>query len=163
MSAAKPSLAKTQLTQEGYDEIIKELAELEDVKLPQVIQRVEAARQYGDLSENAEYHSAKEEQELTETRIGDLQDILANSTIVKQTGKTSAVGMGSLVSVQIAQKGAKKKKEFQIVGEYEADPKSNKISSASPIGKALMGKKKGDVVEVKTPAGVASYEILEIK
>jgi len=163
MPAAATVIAKTQLTQEGYDEIVKEIKELEEVKLPQVILRVETARQYGDLSENAEYHSAKEDQELTETRIGDLKAILANSTIVKQTIKTSAVGMGSQLTVQVIQKKTKKRFQFHIVGEYEADPKAGKISLASPIGKALMGKKKGDRVEIKTPVGVVEYEILEIK
>lgn len=163
MPAAATVLAKTQLTQEGYDEIIKEIKYLEDIKLPEVIIRVETARQYGDLSENAEYHSAKEDQELTETRIGDLQAILQNATIVKQTSKTSAVGMGSQVTVQISSAKSKKKTDFHMVGEYEADPKLGKISLASPIGKALMNKKKGDKVEVKTPAGIAEYEILEIK
>jgi len=162
MTAPTPALAKTQLTQEGYDEIIKEIKELEEVKLPQVIIRVETARQYGDLSENAEYHSAKEDQELTETRISDLQAILENATIVKQTGKTTNVGMGSKVTLQTTS-GKKKTVVYVLVGEYEADPKSGKISTASPIGKALMGKKKGDKVEVKTPAGVVEYEILEIK
>ncbi len=163
MTAASKSPAKAQITQEGYDEIIKELKFLEDVKLPQVIERVETARQYGDLSENAEYHSAKEEQELTETRINDLQVILANSTIVKQTSKTSAVGMGSQITVSIHGGKSKKPVVFQMVGEYEADPKAGKISPASPIGKALDGKKKGDKVTVKTPAGAIEYEILEIK
>ncbi len=163
MPAAATVLAKTQLTQEGYDEIIKEIKQLEEVKLPEVITRVETARQYGDLSENAEYHSAKEDQELTETRIGDLKAILDNATIVKQTGKTSAVGMGSQVTVHATSSKSKKTLVFQMVGEYEADPKSGKISTASPIGKALMGKKKGDKVEVKTPAGALQYDIVEIK
>lgn len=163
MATKTDELTKTQLTQDGYDEIVKELKELEDVKLPSVILRVETARQYGDLSENAEYHSAKEDQELTETRIMDLQTILANSTIVKQTGKTSSIGMGSHITAQMTQKSTKKKVQLQMVGEYEADPKAGKISTASPIGKAMLGKKKGDVVEVQTPAGVTSYEIIEIK
>lgn len=162
MTAATAALAKAQLTQEGYDEIIKEIKELEEVKLPQVIIRVETARQYGDLSENAEYHSAKEDQELTETRISDLRAILDNSTIVKQTSKTSNVGMGSQVTLQ-GTAGKKKEVKYHLVGEYEADPKSGKVSTASPIGKALMGKKKGDKVQVKTPAGAVEYEILEIK
>jgi len=163
MPATQTVLAKTQLTQEGYDEIIKEIKELEEVKLPQVIIRVETARQYGDLSENAEYHSAKEDQELTETRISDLKAILQNATIVKQTSKTSAVGMGSQITVNMTQDKKQKKMVFQMVGEYESDPKSGKISTASPIGKALFSKKKGDKVEVKTPAGEVLYEVVEIK
>ena len=164
MPAAHTALAKTQLTQEGYDEIAKEIKQLEEVKLPEVIRRVETARQYGDLSENAEYHSAKEDQELTDTRISDLKNVLANSAIIKQTNKTNAVGVGSKVEVNVAGgKSKAKKMTYHIVGEFEADPKSGKISSASPIGKALVGKKRGDKVEVKTPAGAVQYEIVEIK
>jgi transcription elongation factor GreA len=157
------ALHKAQLTQEGFDEIEKELKELEEVKRPQVIARVETARAYGDLSENAEYHSAKEDQELTETRIADLKNILQNSTIVKNTTKHSAVGMGSQVHVVVKSGKSKRKMTLQIVGEFEADPKSGKISSVSPLGQALMDKKKGDSVEVEVPAGKVIYEIVEIK
>jgi transcription elongation factor GreA len=155
---------KTQLTQDGHDEIIKELKELEEVKLPEVIKRVETARGYGDLSENAEYHSAREDQELIETRIADLKAVLLNSTIVKQSNKAGSVGMGSHVSVAV-QRGtqSKRKMDILIVGEFEADPPNGKISSVSPLGKALFGKKKGDKVEFEAPVGQMMYEILEIK
>lgn len=154
---------KTQLTQEGYDEIVRELKELEEVKLPEVIKRVEVARGYGDLSENAEYHSAKEDQELTETRISELQQVLQNAVIVSSQAKTTTVGIGCTVSVSVKRGRSSKKQVFIIVGEFEAEPMNGKISSASPIGAALIGKKKGDVVEVTTPAGVTEYTILEIK
>jgi transcription elongation factor GreA len=157
------ALQKAQLTQDGRDEIEKELKELEEVKLPAVIQRVETARAYGDLSENAEYHSAKEDQDLVETRIAELKNILQNSVIVKQTKKSSAVGMGSQVVVTVKGSKSKKKITFHIVGEFEAEPQNGKISSVSPLGQALMGKKKGDVVEVEAPAGKISYLIAEIK
>jgi transcription elongation factor GreA len=153
---------KTQLTQEGYDEIVRELKELEEVKLPAVIKRVETARAYGDLSENAEYHSAKEDQELTETRIMELQVVLQNSVIVQTSSKKANIGIGSTVTVSIKRGKSSRKQKFSICGEFEADPKSGKISSASPIGKALLGKKKGDVVKVETPAGEAEYEVLEV-
>lgn len=156
-------MQKPQLTQEGYDEIVKELKELEEVKLPDVIKRVEAARQYGDLSENAEYSNAKEDQEFTETRISDLKAVLQNATIVKHTTKKSAVGMGSKVIVKIASGRSKKQSTLHIVGEFEAEPRKGKISSASPLGKALMGKKKGDEVKVEAPAGVITYQIIEIE
>jgi transcription elongation factor GreA len=161
MPALPAAMRKTQLTQEGYAEIEKELKELEEVKLPEVIKRVELARSYGDLSENSEYHSAKEDQELTETRIAELRGVLLNATIVKHTTKTSVVGMGSQVIAKTSK--GKSKMTLHIVGEFEADPKAGKISSASPLGKALMGKKKGDKVDVNVPAGVVTYEILEIK
>jgi transcription elongation factor GreA len=157
------AVQKTQLTQEGYDEIIKELKQLEEVKLPEVIKRVEVARSYGDLSENSEYHSAKEDQELIETRIADLQMVLHNSTIVQHTKKHSVVGMGSQVAVSVKSGKSKRKMTFYIVGEFEASPKEGKISSVSPLGKALMNKKKGDQVEVTAPVGKIAYEILEIK
>lgn len=154
---------KIQLTQEGYDEIVRDLKELEDVKLPEVIQRVELARSYGDLSENAEYHSAKEDQELTETRIMELQTVLQNAVIVKSSSKTATIGIGCTVTVSIKRGKTVKKQVFIIVGEFEADPNAGKISSASPIGVALVGKKKGDVVKVETPAGEVEYTIVEVK
>ncbi len=156
-------LPKIQLTQEGYDELVRELNELIEVKLPSVIKRVETARGYGDLSENAEYHSAKEDQELTETRIAELQNVLNNATIISHTTKTSVVGIGSHVQVVISSGKSKRKITFIIVGEFEADPKAGKVSSISPIGKALLGKKKGEKIEVEAPAGMSTYEILEIK
>lgn len=154
---------KIQLTQEGYDDIVRDLKELEDVKLPEVIQRVELARSYGDLSENAEYHSAKEDQELTETRIMELQQVLLNAVIVKPSAKTATIGIGCTVTVSIKHGKAVKKQVFIIVGEFEADPNAGKISSASPIGIALVGKKKGDVVKVETPAGEVEYTVIEVK
>src|SRR5258708_39502166 len=156
-------IQKTQLTQQGFEEIEKELKELEEVKLPDVIRRVETARGYGDLSENSEYHSAKEDQELIETRISELKAILANATIVKQTHKQSSVGVGSEVIVCMKSKRSEKKITLHIVGEFEADPKSGKISSASPLGHALVGRKKDDQVEVEAPSGTVVYKILEIK
>jgi transcription elongation factor GreA len=154
---------KTQLTQEGNDEIVRELKELVEVKLPEVIKRVETARGYGDLSENAEYHSAKEDQELTETRIAELQSILQNSVIVNVKGKKSGVSIGSIVHVTIKRGKSQRKQRLSICGEFEADPISGKISSASPIGSALLGKKKGDVVNVDTPAGAVEYTIIDVE
>ena len=154
---------KAQLTQEGYDEIVRELKELEEVKLPEVIKRVETARGYGDLSENAEYHSAKEDQELTETRIAELQSILQNSVIVNVKGKKSGVNIGSVVDVTIKRGKSQRKQKLSICGEFEADPAASIISSVSPIGKALLGKKKGDVVTVDTPAGAVEYTIIEVE
>ncbi len=151
-----------QLTQEGLEELKQELSELIDVKLPAVIDRVAKAREYGDLSENSEYHSAKEDQTLVETRIEEIQSILDHAQIVKHTTSSSKVGMGSHVVVTVLGKKAKKQ-NFTIVGETEANPSEGKISSASPLGKALMGKKKGDQAKVSAPAGVVEYMIEEIK
>lgn len=157
------TIQKPQLTQNGFEDIEKELKELEEVRLPAIIKRVEAARAYGDLSENSEYHSAKEDQELIETRMSELKSILANATIIKSTHKLSSVGVGSQVTVCVKSKKSQREIVLHIVGEFEADPKKGKVSSASPLGNALIGRKKGDEVEVEAPAGKVVYEILEIK
>lgn len=151
-----------QLTAEGYEELQEELNELTEVKLPAVIERVSKAREYGDLAENAEYHNAREDQTLIETRIDEIEKILASAQVVQQTRSTTKVGMGSVIVVNI--KGKKGKKvTFTMVGEFESEPGEGKISSVSPLGKALNGQKKGDVVKVEAPAGVVEYEIVDIK
>jgi len=151
-----------QVTKEGLEELQAELEQLKAIELPRVIQRVAAARAHGDLSENAEYSNAKEEQQLMETRISEVEDILQRVVVVKQTTNTNKIGVGSTVVVSI-KKDPKKHFTFHIVGEFEADPKVGKISSVSPIGKALLGKKKGDEATAKVPAGEVIYQISEIK
>lgn len=150
-----------QITQTGLDELKQELDELLGIKLPEAIDRVAKAREYGDLSENSEYHSARDDQELIQTRIDQIQDILENAQVVKNTRSTSAVGVGSTVT--LTKKGSSNKIVYQVVGEFEAEPGDNKISSVSPLGKALMGKKKGDKVSVEAPAGQIEYTIIGIK
>ncbi len=152
---------QVELTKDGLEEITSELKELVDVKLPAVIARVAKAREHGDLSENAEYHSARDDQQLLQARIDELQNIIENAVIVKNTKNTSKVGMGSQVTVKKV--GTKKDKTITMVGEFEANPIANKISVGSPLGAALLGKKKGDTVVVKAPAGEMKYEIVEIK
>ena len=152
---------QVELTKDGLEEITSELRELVDIKLPAVIARVAKAREHGDLSENAEYHSARDDQQLLQARIDELQNIIENAVIVKNTKNTSKVGMGSQVTVRKA--GTKKDKSFTMVGEFEANPTANKISVGSPLGAALLNKKKGDTVVVKAPAGEMKYEIVEIK
>jgi len=150
------------LTQEGLEELQAELEELKTVKLPQVVERVVAARTHGDLKENAEYHSAKEEQQLTETRISQIEDVLQRVKVVKHTTSHSQVGIGSQVTV--FKKGQKSsKRTFHIVGEYEANPQEGKVSSASPLGKALFGKKKGETAVVKAPSGQVEWVLDSIK
>lgn len=158
---AKKAKQQVSLTQEGLDEIKAELNELVDIKLPAVITRVAKAREHGDLSENAEYHSARDDQQLLQARIDELQDIIAGAIVIKQTRSHSKVGIGSTVTV--VKVGTKTEKVFQIAGEFEADPKNGKVSSVSPIGSALVGKKKGDKTVVKAPAGEIEYEIVKIK
>ena len=152
---------KVQLTQEGLEELSAELQQLKDEKLPRVIERVAAAREQGDLSENADYHAAKEEQSFTETRISEIEDILAHSTIVKNTSSHTQVGIGSRVEVYIEGKSGKNF-TYEIVGEFEADPEEGKVSAVSPLGEALLGKKKGEKVNIEAPAGQLVYHIQKI-
>lgn len=155
------NLKQIELTKTGLDDLKAELSELKDIKLPATIKRVTEAREYGDLSENSEYHDAKDEQRLLETRIDEIEAILSQAKVISTTRSTAKVGVGS--EVEVRKKGAKSTKTLQIVGEFEANPLENKISNVSPIGKAIMGKKKGDEVKAVTPSGEISYEIVEIK
>ena len=145
-----------QLTKEGVAELQTELAELKD-KLVEVIEAIKNARDQGDLSENAEYHAAKEEQERVDNRISEVQHILDNAEIVAKRSKTS-IGIGNTVVL----KNGSKPVTYHIVDSVEADPLEAKISDESPIGKALLGKKVGEKVEIKLPAGAKTYEIKEI-
>jgi len=146
-----------QLTKDGVAELRTELAELK-IKLVEVIDAIKTARDQGDLSENAEYHAAKEEQERVDNRISEVKHILANAEVVSRAGKTT-VGIGNSVSVKIAQKTV----TYHIVDSVESDPMESKISDESPIGRALLGKKVGEKVEIDLPAGKTTVEIQEIK
>lgn len=150
-----------QLTQQGMNELKAELQSLLEEKIPEVIRRVALARAHGDLSENAEYQNAREEQQLYEARAAEIEDIISHAKIVQQTRSSTTVGMGTTVKVSI--KGKKGKTfTYTIVGEFEADPTEGKISSDSPIGKAFVGSKKGDTVTVQAPAGKIEYIIDEL-
>jgi transcription elongation factor GreA len=153
---------KVQLTRDGLEELKEELQKLKEEKLPKIIDRVASAREQGDLSENADYQSAKEEQNFVETKISEIEDILANSTVVKNTRSQTKIGVGSKVEVYIKGK-SQKSFTYDIVGEFEANPEEGKISAVSPIGKSLLGKKKDDEVSVMAPAGEVIYVIREIK
>ena len=149
---------KVQLTLAGYAELSAELQELKTDKLPAAIERVSRAREFGDLSENAEYHQSRDDHAALVGRIEELTDILNRSVVVQATTSKTAVGMGSRVKVAI--NGSVH--EFTIVGEWEADPAEKKISHESPLGKALMGKGVGEKIEVEVPAGKVVYHIKEI-
>ena len=149
---------KVNLTLTGYNELAAELADLKDNKLPAAIERVATARAFGDLAENAEYHSARDDHAALVGKIEELTDILARSQIIQTTTSKSQVGVGSKVTVAI--NGTTH--EFTIVGEWEADPAEKKISHESPLGKALIGKAVGDKVEVSAPVGKVIYSIKEI-
>lgn len=151
---------KVELTKEAFEALEKELKELNLVKRPKLVERLGRAMAEGDLSENADYQSAKEELEFLDGRIGELEAVVNNATIVAPTnGKNGKVGMGTKVKVKVG----KNTVIFTIVGEWEADPASKKISPSSPLGQVLMDKAKGEQVEVDAPAGKVVYEILEIE
>jgi transcription elongation factor GreA len=145
------------LTQEGVDELKSEHAGLV-AQRPQVADRIKHARELGDLSENAEYQSAREEQDRVESRIAELENVLRTVQIIKKPKASGKVVLGSTVVLKDG-----KTITYQVVGTMEADPSSGKISDESPIGKALMGKAVGDKVELKSPAGSHSYKVIEIK
>ncbi len=153
--------ATIKLTESGYEELKAELNQLVNEELPRAIERVAEAREYGDLSENSEYHNAREDKDLIDKRISEIENILEKAEIVKKTRSKSEVGMGSQVTVHLKSKKSKKK-TLQIVGEYESDLSEGKISSASPLGKALIGHKKSDEVTYKAPAGEITYIIEDI-
>lgn len=145
------------LTAEGIAELKAELSELLSQRGP-IAERIKTAREFGDLSENAEYSSARQEQERVESRISEVEHILLNVEEIKKPKGDSKVHLGSKVVLRANGKS----KEFQVVGTVEADPLNGKISDESPIGRALMGKKVGEEVEIKTPAETATYAITEI-
>lgn len=149
-----------QVTKTGFDTLKKELDELVNIKRPKVIERLEHARQEGDLSENSDYTNAKEELEFLDGRIDELKHVVENAKVVKvKSGSSSKVDVGT--TVILTSNGDKH--EFKIVGEWEADPMQKKISHESPLGKKLVGKRVGDQVEVEAPAGKVVYKIVEIK
>lgn len=147
---------KFSLTKAGIEELKNELESLIAERGP-VAEKIKTAREFGDLSENAEYQSARQEQEKLENRISEIEHILQNVEVIKQPKGDSKVQLGSTVTLK---NGATKK--FQVVGTIEADPLEGKISDESPLGQALLGKKVGDEVETKTPAETATYKITDI-
>lgn len=146
------------LTQQGQDKLRSELNELKMVKRPAVIARIKAAKELGDLSENADYDDARNEQSFVEGRIQELEEMLKRSRVVPKSGG-DAIGMGSKVTVL----SADEKFVFEIVGATESNPISGKISDVSPIGKALMNKKIDEKVTVQTPGGEVDYKVLKIE
>lgn len=150
------------MTAEGYTALDAELKRLKTEERPAVIQAIAEARAHGDLSENAEYHAAKEQQGWTEARVSELEDKISRAEIIdisKLSGDTVKFG----AKVTLVDEDSEDEASYQIVGEFEADVKKGKISISSPIARAIIGKKKGDSVEVNTPGGGKSYEILKVK
>lgn len=156
------STERVPMTVEGFKTLEAELHRLKSEERPRIIAAISEARAHGDLSENAEYHSAKEQQGFNEARVGELEDKLSRAEVI-DTSKLSgdAVKFGATVSLADEDTGDKVK--YKIVGENEASVRDGKISIGSPIARALIGKSKGDSVEVTTPKGSRSYEILKVE
>ena len=150
------------LTPEGYEKLKQEIEYLQTEKRREVAERIRVAREFGDIAENAEYDDAKNEQAMLEHRIATLEERLRDARVIdKKSVPKDVVSVGS--HVKLRDVDAKKTFEYDIVGSAEANPAENKLSNESPVGKAIMGHKKGDVVEVSAPRGTTKFKILEIK
>lgn len=147
------------LSQEGLDKLKHELQELKTTKRKEIAARLEHAKSLGDLSENAEYQEAKEEQSLIESEIAKLEEMIREAVLIKKDHRTDRVEVGSTVSVRSEKGGG----VYTIVGSEEASPREGKISNESPLGRAFLGRRRGEKIEVKTPSGTIDYEILEIR
>jgi len=152
----------TPITKKGYDALKAELDRLRKVERPKVIEAIAEARAHGDLSENAEYDAAKDRQGFIEARISEIESKLADARIIEITGRTTeTVVFGA--TVLVIEQESQSKRQYTLVGQDEADMKFNKISVQSPVGRALIGKRVGDFVEVTTPTKMVEYEVVEIK
>jgi transcription elongation factor GreA len=150
------------LTAEGYDRLKQEIEELSTTRRREVAERIRVAREFGDIAENAEYDDAKNEQMLLEHRIATLEERLRDARVIsKKDIAKDVVSIGS--KVKLRDVDAKETVEYHIVGSAEANPAENKLSNESPVGKAIIGKKKGETVEVAAPRGKMKFKILEIK
>ena len=150
------------MTDAGYRALDEELKRLKTRERPAVISAISEARSHGDLSENAEYHAAKERQGWIEGRIAEIEDKISRAQVIDVTRLSGGqVKFGATITV--VDEDTEEEARYQIVGEHEADVKSGRISLTSPLSRAVMGKEVGDVVEVNTPGGVKSYEILKVE
>ena len=156
------TMERVPMTTEGFKSLETELQRLKSEERPRIIQAIAEARAHGDLSENAEYHAAKEAQGMNEARVADLEDRLSRADVIdtsKLSGKTVKFG----ATVTLVDEDTDEKVKYKIVGDLEADVRAGKISISSPIARALIGKAKGDSAEVTTPKGARSYEILKVE
>jgi len=152
----------TPITKKGYEALKAELDRLRKIERPKVIEAIAEARGHGDLSENAEYDAAKERQGFIEARIAELERKMADARIVEIAGRTSeTIVFGA--TVVVVEQESQQKKQYMLVGQDEADLKDGKISVQSPVGRALIGRRVGELVEVTTPARIVEYEVLEIR
>ncbi len=153
-------MEKIPLTRAGYVKIDAELKQLKSVERPAIIAAISEARAHGDLSENAEYHSAKEKQSFIEGRIKELEGVISLADVIDPTKMSGTIKFGA--TVKLVDEDTDEEKTYQIVGEYEADIEQGRLNIKSPLARALIGKDEGDSVEVRTPGGEKSYEILSI-
>jgi transcription elongation factor GreA len=154
-------MTKVPMTVAGYAALEEELKRRQQIERPRIIQAIAEARSHGDLSENAEYHAAKEAQGHNEGRIAELEDRLSRAEVI-DVSKLSGNSVMFGATVTLVDEDTEEEKRYQIVGENEADVKSGKVSITSPIARALIGKKIGDTVEVNTPGGGKSYEVVNV-
>ncbi len=152
---------QTYLTKEGEAELRRELKELIEVRRPALARKLKEAVAQGDLKENADYHDAKEQQGFTEGRIQHIEAVLRHATVVEDEGPSDEVKIGSTVIIR--EDGTNEDEEYKIVGSAEANPRERKISQKSPIGAALLGKKKGGKVEALTPDGPVKFNIVDVR
>ncbi len=150
------------LTREGYTKLRKEIEQLSTTRRREVAERIKVAREFGDIAENAEYDAAKNEQAMLEARIAKLEERLASARVIeKREISKDVVSVGS--TVRLRDVDAKQTVEYRIVGSAEANPAELKLSNESPVGRAIIGHKKGETVEVSTPRGALKFKIMEIK
>ncbi|WP_430463151.1 transcription elongation factor GreA [Tabrizicola sp.] len=154
-------MEKIPMTRAGFVALDEELKQLKSVERPAIIRAIAEAREHGDLSENAEYHSAREKQSFIEGRIKELEGTLSLAEVIDPSKLSGPIKFGATVT--IVDEDSDEEKTYQIVGETEADIESGKLNIRSPIARALIGKDEGDSVEVKTPGGTRSYEVLSIR
>ena len=156
------TMEKVPMTAEGYRTLDDQLKQLKSVERPSVIAAISEAREHGDLSENAEYHAAKERQGWIEGQIAEIEDKISRAQVI-DVSKLSGNQVKFGATVTVVDEDTEEEARYQIVGEHEADVKKGKISIASPIARAMISKEVGDVVEVNTPGGVKAYEILKVE
>lgn len=154
-------MEKIPLTQAGFDKLDEELKHLKTVERPAIIRAIAEAREHGDLSENAEYHSAKEKQSFIEGRVKELEGAISLADVIDPSKLSGSIKFGA--TVELVDEDTDEEKTYQIVGEYEADIDAGRLNIKSPLARALIGKEEGDSVDVRTPGGTRSYEILSIE
>lgn len=154
-------MEKIPMTRQGHEAVEAELKQLKSVERPAIIKAIAEAREHGDLSENAEYHSAREKQSFIEGRIKDLEAVVGLADVIDTSKLSGAIKFGATVT--LVDEETDEERTYRIVGEYEADLEKGFLNIRSPIAAALIGKEEGDSVEVRTPGGVRNYEVVKIE